>query len=667
MAQTISLAQQAVAAHQSGNLAQAETLYRAFLTREPNHPVALHLLGTLLHARGRTGAGLPFLERAAALLPLDAEVHNNLGVALNHLGRFAEAARALDRAVSLVPDDAAAQSNLGAAYRGLHRFAEARGCFARALALRPDAGVASNLGLALLDLGEGEEAAACFRRATELDPAFAQAHVHLASTLLALGRLPEALASIEAATALDPAHGYAVALRAHLRQALCDWRGFAADREALSARAGPWRADEPPPPFTVLALTDDPEAQLRRARAHAGRFAAERLRAPPGPRGERVRVAYLSPDFRQHPVAVLMADVLACHDRARFEVHAVSFGPDDGSALRARIRDGAEHFLDVRGSADAEVAALLRARGIDVAVDLAGFTTHSRPGILAPRPARIQVNYLGYPGSTGADWIDYAIGDAFVAPEALQGAFSEAIVRLPGAFQANGARPAPPASPPRRAAHGLPAEGLVFGAFSASYKLTPDLFAAWMRLLRAVPGSVLWLVADHAPTRDNLRREAGRHGVDPDRLVLAGRAPYETYLDRLRHIDLFLDTFPYNAGTTASDALWMGVPLLTLAGRAYASRMAGSLLTALGLPDLVAASLDAYERQALRLADPERLADLRGRLAARRHGAGRIFDAPAFARRLEAAFRQMVARADRGLRPAPFAVPEPGPGQSDRG
>ncbi|MGY2050443.1 O-linked N-acetylglucosamine transferase, SPINDLY family protein [Methylobacterium sp. JK268] len=664
MADPLSLAQQAVAAHRGGDHARAETLYRAFLAREPDHPVALHLLGMLLHERGRTRAGLPLLERAAALQPGDPEVLSNLAVALQQVGRVAEAAQAAARAVGLDPRNPAAHGNLGAALLALRRLPEARESFARALALRPDPGTIGNLGLAHLELGEAQEAAACFRAAVRDAPEAAQGHVHLGNALLALGELPEALASFEAACDRDPGHGRALSMRAHLRQVLCDWSGLAADREALAARPEPWRAEDPPAPFALLALIDDPRLQLRRARAHAATFAPPTTAArpkPPAP-GGRARLAYLSPDFRQHPVAALMADVIAAHDRSRFEVFALSYGPDDGGALRDRIREGADHFADLRERGDAEAAALIREAGIDVAVDLAGFTTHARPGILASRPARLQVSYLGYPGSTGAPWIDYTLGDAFVADGgALQEAFSEALVQLPGCFQANGLRPRPGPDDGReevrRADHGLPETGLVLACFGSPYKLTPEVFAVWMRVLQAVPDSVLWLVAEHPAARRNLAAEAGRHGVAAERLVFAPRVAYETYLARMRCADLVLDTVPYNGGTTASDVLWMGVPLLTCAGRSYASRMAGSLLHALGLPDLVAPDLAAYEREALRLAaDPAALAVLRGRLAARLAAGPALFDPVRFTRGLEVAYGRMLARAARGLRPAGFAV-----------
>jgi protein O-GlcNAc transferase len=638
-----SLARDAVIAHQKGQLNKAERLYRAFLLAEPDHPGALHLLGTLLHQRGDSAEALPLLNKAAQTTPQDAEIHNNLGVVLNTLGRPAEAAVALERSLELDPLSASTHNNLGVAYRALRRLPEAVACFEHSRALKHDAGTVNNLGLAYLDLERVENATRCFREAIALDPASAQAHLHLAFALRKAGDLLGALESLDAAANLDPGHGQVLAMRSHLRQILCDWRAFATDRKMLSLDVGPWRRRDPPSPFPVLALTDDPGVQLKRGRDYAAPLALPAPRAS-GPRHPgRIRLAYLSPDFRAHPVAALMVDVLALHDRERFEIVALSYGPDDGSHLRARIAEAADQFVDAHGWSDAEAAGFLRAWPADIAVDLAGFTTLSRPGILASRPARVQGNYLGFPGPTGADWIDFTVGDAFLANEGkLQGGFSETIIAQPGCFQANSRRP-PRSALPARSTEGLPEAGFVFCSFSNSYKIVPTIFAIWMRLLQAIPGSVLWLLADNEPARGNLRREAGRHGVDPQRLVFAQRVSYEAYLARLPLADLFLDTFPFNAGTTASDALWMGLPLMTCSGRAYASRMAGSLLTALGLPELVTDSLDAYERQALQLArDPATLEQVRARLDEILRSGPAVFDPGIFTRRLEAAFEALV-------------------------
>lgn len=653
-----SLARQAVEAHQAGHVTKAEKLYRAVLAREPDNGAALHLLGVLLHQSGRTKAALRPLEKAATLLPLDPEIRNNFGVSLNALGSFADAAAQLEQAVELDVSVPSAFCNLGVAYQGLRRLDEARAAFEHAIALKAHPHVHSNLGLVHLDRGDAEMAAACFEQAIAGDPAWAQAHVHLGLAQQRLAQLPAAIASFDTALLLDPAHGQALSQRCQLRQSLCDWRGLAADRAALSSKTGAWRKSDPPSPFTVLALTDDPEVQLRRARDYAGSFAQDRRPVPPWKLGEKIRIAYLSPDFRRHPVAALMADILAFHDRARFEVFAFSYGPDDGSELRKRIVAAADHFLNVAGWADTEVATYLRTKRIDIAVDLAGFTTLSRPVILAGHPASIQVNYLGYPGTTGADWIDYTIGDAFLAePDVLRTFLSESMVMLPGSFQANSRRPDLAGSCPSRTSQDLPEEGFVFCAFSNSHKLTPELFAVWLRLLLAVPGSVLWLLGDDDTTQANLKREAQAAAVAPDRLVFAQRVAYEDYLARLPLADLFLDTFPYNAGTTAADALWMGVPLLTLSGRAYASRMAGSLLTSLNLAEFVTTDLPSYEERALRLAkDPALLARARDALAFPSRSDRDLFNPAAFTRKLDKAFIAMIERKTRGLKAANIEI-----------
>lgn len=373
---------------------------------------------------------------------------------------------------------------------------------------------------------------------------------------------------------------------------------------------------------------------------------------------ERIRVAYLSADLREHAVSYLMAGVFEQHDRQRFETFAFSYGTDDGSPTRARLKLAFEHFIDVRDNSPSDIARLLRQYEIDIVVDLMGHTKGARTAILAARPAPIQVNYLGFPGTTGAPWIDYLIADRYVVPEALQGSYSEKVVYLPDTFQANDAkRPLPQDAhqdAPARAELGLPENAFVFCCFNNSYKLTRAMFDVWMRLLQKAHGSVLWMFAASPVAERNIRREAAVRGVDPQRIVLAPLVPYARYLAQYRRADLFLDTLPFNAGTTASDALWSGVPVVTCSGEAFAARMAGSLLRAAGLPELIATSLEDYEALALRLVqDPALLAATKAKL-----GPGRspLFDTARFTRHIEAAFVSMWQRHQKGERPVSFAV-----------
>jgi predicted O-linked N-acetylglucosamine transferase (SPINDLY family) len=371
---------------------------------------------------------------------------------------------------------------------------------------------------------------------------------------------------------------------------------------------------------------------------------------------DRIRLAYLSADFRVHACSFLLAGLFEHHDRGRFETIAISFGDDDQSEMRSRVMAAFEHFIDVRNQGDLEVARLMRGLEVDIAVDLTGHTLSSRTGILAQRPAPVQVNYLGFPGTMGAPYMDYLIADAVVVPPGQEAHYAEKIVYLPECFQANDDRRGVGAMKPTRSAAGLPGSGFVFCCFNNSYKITPSLFERWLRLLKAVPGSVLWLFASRPVVVQNLRAEARRRGADPGQLVFAEALPYADYLARMQLADLFLDTLPFNGGTTASDALWAGVPVLTCPGEAFASRMAASLLSAIGLPELITHSLEEYESLALELArNPQRLAEIKSKLA-RNRDTYPLFDTDRFRRHIEAAYTTMWERYQRGEPPASFAV-----------
>jgi predicted O-linked N-acetylglucosamine transferase (SPINDLY family) len=372
---------------------------------------------------------------------------------------------------------------------------------------------------------------------------------------------------------------------------------------------------------------------------------------------DRIRIAYLSADLHDHATAHLMAGLFEMHDKSRFETTAVSFGPDDRSDLRRRLKNSFEHFLDVRADSDQAVAELVRQREIDIAVDLKGFSQNARPGIFARRAAPVQVNYLGYPGNLGADYFDYIIADETIIPDDRRQFYSEQVVWLPDSYQANDSQRQIAATTPTREQCGLPGTGFVFCCFNNTIKIMPEMFDIWMRLLTDVDGSVLWLIDGNATASANLRREAERRGVSAARLIFAPRVALAEHLARHRNADLFLDIVPCNAHTTASDALWAGVPVLTYLGGTFAGRVAASLLKAAGLPELVATSLEQYEAMALALArDPGRLASIKEKLA-RNRGTCPLFNTRRFTRHIEAAYVTMWEQSQRGQRPSGFAVP----------
>jgi predicted O-linked N-acetylglucosamine transferase (SPINDLY family) len=501
-----------------------------------------------------------------------------------------------------------------------------------------------------------------FNRALALKPLDREALSNRGTTFFELKRYEEAAADYDALFKLAPDFPYAAGNAALGRAYCCDWRHFKEDRERLHAGLQSGRAVVSPHASTLIV--GDPLDQLRSAQV----WVAERCPESSAPlwRGERychdrIRVAYLSADYHSHATSHLAVGLFEAHDKTRFETVAISFGPDDTSGMRERLARAFDRFIDVRDKSDHAVAALIKDMEIGIAVDLKGFTQDSRPGILAFRPAPLQVNYLGHPGTMGARYIDYLIADRRIVPEGQERYYSEKIVLMPDSYQANDRKRRVAERTPARADEGLPETGFVFCSFNGSFKITPDIFDIWMRLLEAVEGSVLWLLDDNPAAVRNLKREAEARGVSARRLVFAPRRPLDEHLARHRLADLFLDTLPCNAHTTASDALWAGLPVLTCTGRTFAGRVAASLLFAVDLPELVTVSLSSYEVLAMKLArDSAALAAVKAKLTARRDAAP-LFDTESFTRHLESAYATMWERSQRGMPAEGFAVAATGP------
>ncbi|MCL2428497.1 MAG: hypothetical protein FWD12_04625 [Alphaproteobacteria bacterium] len=475
-----------------------------------------------------------------------------------------------------------------------------------------------------------------------------------------LNALEEAIASYEQALALDSRTRFLRGNCRHARMQICDWAGFESDKAAITAALE--RGEASTTPFVLLSLVDSPRLQRRAAEIYVReKFSRTRLpSAPRHPRHDRIRIGYFSADLRNHAVAMLAAGLFESHDHSRFELTAFSLGPDVADALRTRVEGAFDRFLQVDGRTDRDIAALARQLEIDIAVDLGGYTRDARPGIVALRAAPIQVSYLGYLGTLGGQFMDYLLADSVLVPSEAREHYSEKIAYLPS-YQVNDPRRPIAERTFTRAELGLPASGCVFCCFNNSYKITPETFDSWMHILSAAPGSVLFLLGSSPAAERNLRREAVRRGIAPERLIFGGSLPVGEYLARYRAADLFLDTLPYNAGTTASDALWVGVPVLTLAGESFASRMAASLLTAVGLPELVARSRADYVRHAIELAtDGSRLDALKRKLAANRARCA-LFDTVTFARNLESLYQQMYQRHLCGLPPAHLFSTDFGP------
>ena len=603
---------------------EALSSYDRAIASKPSFSPALFNRGNVLLDMKRPLDALASYDQALACQPNYAEAFHNRGVALRDLDRLEEAVESYRKAIALKPGYAEAWNSLGESLRMLNRLQEALQSYEASLAIRPNfPGTLSNFANILIDLGRHEEAAASFRQAVKIDP------------------------------------DYEYALGGFIYSALlvCDWSDYAAKVDRLSACVQ--ASKRAALPFAFVALSASPEAQYRCAKV----WVADRCPAAPAPiwRGElyghrEIRLAYLSADFREHAVGSAIAELIERHDRTKFHTIGISFLGAPESEMQARLRRTFGAFIDVQDMSNVEVAALLREREVDVAVDLSGHTNGGRPGIFALRPAPIQVNYLGYPGTTGADYMDYVLADRIVIPEEHESYYSEKIVRLPDAYLPLDSKRKFAAHTLTRAEAGLPEAGFVFCAFNSSYKIRPDMFDIWMRLLGKVQGSVLWLNASNAPVPRNLRAEAIRRGIAPERLIFAPHVSLDEHLARHRQADLFLDTLPYNAHATASDALWAGLPVLTCLGSAFAGRVAASLLHAVGLPELVTHSLQEYEQRALDLATtPTLLAGIRAKLANNRT-TNALFDTDRFRRHVESAYVTMWERVQRGDPPASFAV-----------
>ena len=642
--------------------------------------------GTIHFTNRRYDEALSAYDKALAARPDFPEGCLGRCYTLIQLGRHEEALAAADKALTLRPDLAEGWVARGNALLDLNRLQEAAAAYDRALTARPDLAAAwSGHGNVLLRSGEHRDADVAFGRAIAADSTFAEAWLGRGTLALSLGRHDDALAALDQALALNPglvhawlARGQARYLKKRydealadwnralaldpdqpaaqsaalrVRMHLCDWTGFEAACDSVRSSV---RSGKPVAPFMLVAIPSTAAEQLQCARSwieHNFRPVREPIWRGERYDHDRVRVGYLSADFHEHATSLLMAGVFEHHDRSRFEVTGISIGPDDGSGMRRRVETAFGRFVDARSLGNGQIAELVRTLEIDILVDLKGFTHDARTSVFAMRPAPIQANYLGFPGTMGASFIDYIIADPTVIPRHEADCYAEKIAWLPDSYQANDRSRAIPDGTPDRTDHGLPETAFVFCCFNDNYKITPDVFACWMRILLAVENGVLWLYEENSTAAANLRREAAARGVSPERLIFARRVDPARHLARHRCADLFLDTLPYGAHTTASDALWTGLPVLTCLGDTFAGRVGASLLNAIELPELVTASASEYEKLAVDLArNPAALADLKARLAANRLTMP-LFDTARFTRHLEAAYAAMMERHRAGQPP----------------
>jgi predicted O-linked N-acetylglucosamine transferase (SPINDLY family) len=626
------------------NLGRNEEALAAFdsaLAKRSDHPDMLINRGNALLQLHRAQEALATFDKVLEILPGHAIASSSRGSALKLLGRYEEALESARQVLDLTPDNVAALNDCGNTLLLLERADEALAIFDKSLAIAPDqSGVLTYRADLLRVLGRHDEAVTAYNRILAAAPRDAELLYKRGKSLWALGNREEAIASYQQASALD--HPHALSALAMCRLHIADWPGAEKLADPLRTHIAEGGFVDS---FVPMAFGFHPLDQLR----SASRYIRSRIPAAPelfthstAMRADKLRIAYLSSDFRQHPVGVAIAELLERHDKTRFEIIGVSNGSNDASDTRARIVAAFDQFHDVTSDTDRQVAELLNDLQVHIAVALNGLTGGCRPGVLAYRPAPIQVSYLGYAGTTGAEFIDYIIADETVLPFDQQPFFTEKIVHLPGCYHANDTTRRISPQTPTRCELGLPDRGLVFCCFNQSYKIAAPVFDVWMRLLARVQGSVLWLLTMNDLAQANLQREAAARGIAPDRLIFAPRVDrIEGHLARQRAADLFLDTLPYNAHSTACDALWAGVPVVTCAGNSFVGRVGASMVEAAGLPELVTASLEDYEALALRLAtDPALLTSIRRKLEDNRPTCP-LFDGDRFRRHLEAAYIAM--------------------------
>lgn len=660
----------------------AEQFFRQAIAADPGKPEAHFNLGNLLSTRADWLPAIQSYSNAIECQPDFMQAYNNLGIALKEFGRPDEAVKVLDTALAKAPREERLHINKAKALQAMslgkaavthlravldqqgphfevltaladietaeNDYAAAHGHYTAALKLQPNSAVIhNNLANLLQDMGRLDEAMHHYKQAIQIDPDFYQALQNLCNILNGKKDYAQSLRYYERVRQINPASPYLSGMSLNARMHTCTWAQW--EEHVAEVCSGLQVGAKVVNPFPPLAFLSDVRLLTRSAQLWVQHQVPQSQVLPPIPfrprtPGQKIRVGYYSADLYTHATALLMAGVLESHDRQGFEWIAFSFGPAQEDALSQRVRSAFDRFIDVRTYSDRVVAQLSRELGIHIAIDLKGFTQDARTGIFAERAAPVQVNYLGFPGSMGAPYIDYIIADPVIIPDRLRSTYTEAVVRLPHCYQANDNRRPIADEVPDRASQGLPAVGRVLCSFNNNYKITPPVFDIWMRILKRFPDCVLWLLQDNNAAAENLKKAAQDRGVDPARLVFAPRLRNDAHLARHALADVFIDTFPCNAHTTASDALWAGLPVITCAGETFASRVAASLLKAMSMDDCVAEDLAGYEQRIVAaLEQPQALVQLRQRVRQARTSSP-LFDTPATARHLESAYRQMMER-----------------------
>jgi protein O-GlcNAc transferase len=619
----------------------------------PNNPDIWINYGKNLKDVDNLRGALDCFEKAIQLQPNDAVAWSNKGVILNGMKKHQEALNCYQKSIALQPHYAEAFYNQGIAFSDLERHEDALHSYEKALALVPkNAKAWSNKGICLSKLDRPDEALASYDQAIQIDRKFLDAWINKGICFAELKLYDQALASYQEAIKINPDADYLLRKYLHTKMLLCDWEGFSETKEDLIEKILQGR--KVAHPFSVIPAIDSASLQFNAAKIWANdKYAISNEKTEIAKRSstERIRIAYFSADFHNHATAHLISELLELHDSSQFEIHGFSFGPNSEDTARDRIRSAFDHFHDVGTTSDQDIVALARKLGIDIAIDLKGYTQNCRPAIFSLRAAPIQISYLGYPGTLGLSTMDYMVADPTLIPIESRAHYSEKIIYLPESYQANDSKRAIANLTLTRADAGLPDQAFVFCCFNNNYKITPDIFDSWMKILQQTPGSVLWLLEDNPYASRNLQFEANKRNVEPKRLVFAKKLSLPEHLARHQLADLFLDTLPCNAHTTASDALWAGLPIITILGNAFPGRVAASLLNAIGMPELITNNQGEYEALAIHLAgNRNQLSELKNKLASNRNKSP-LFNTPLFTKHLEAAYLAAYKRYQSDLKP----------------
>jgi protein O-GlcNAc transferase len=643
-----------------GKLQQALVNATKTLEEFPNSAVLYNISGACYAGLMQFEAAINAYSQALIIKPDYSKAHNNMAIALNAKGDSEAALASCEKALEIEPNNADAYNNMANILKGRGDLEAAVNSYKQALIITADdAEVYNNMGIALSSKGDLDAALESYKQALIIQPDYAEAYFNKGTALVEKGVLDAGIRSYEMALKINPSFHSARAQKLHQQSHICDWSSIEQDRDHI-AHLG--TSTEAITPFIFHSLEDAPERHRIRSEAFFKKsFGCKTplpLIAPPLHKPKRLRIGYFSADFHEHPVAYLMAKVLETHDRNRFKVYGYCIGPSKDDVMRERLIEAFDVFVDVYGSNDEDVALLARQDGIDIAIDLTGYTQNSRPGIFSLRPAPIQINYLGFSGTMGAEFIDYIIADPVIIPSDYYHYYSERVLSLPNTFMPTDNTREISSRQITRAEVGLPEKGFVYCCFNNNYKISPREFDIWMRVLTKIEGSVLWLRNSNIWSEKNLLAQVKNRGVDPSRLIFAGRVPMDEHLARQKLADIFLDTFAYNAHTTASEALWAGLPVITKAGKGFSARAAASLLTAIDLPELITETEQDYEALILHLtSNPERLSQIREKLSNNRLTTP-LFDTALYTRHLEDGYQQAYQRYYDGEPPQSISVPE---------